>query len=83
MNNKKYYILFENHTDGMRFSEALSKENIKYVISPTPRKLSVCCGISIMYKKDDEEKIKDLINKEHLNYKSLESIESTIKNFYK
>lgn len=61
MEQIRYYILFPSYTEGMKLEKLLKKEKIKYTIVPTPRELSVCCGISIMYNKEDEEKIKELI----------------------
>lgn len=58
---EKNYIIFPNHSHGLKLESLLKSNNIKYVISPTPRKLSVCCGISIMYYKKDEESIKTII----------------------
>ncbi|NLY77453.1 MAG: DUF3343 domain-containing protein [Tissierellia bacterium] len=59
---EKNYILFPNHSQGLKLEKLLKANNIKYVISPTPRKLSTCCGISIMYNKEDEDRIKNIIN---------------------
>jgi hypothetical protein len=39
----------------------LVENNIKYTISPTPRELSICCGISIMINKEDRELVEKLI----------------------
>jgi len=58
---EKNYILFPNFSQGLKLESLLKAENIKYVVSPTPRKLSTCCGISIMYKKEDEDRIKKIV----------------------
>ncbi|WP_066507499.1 DUF3343 domain-containing protein [Abyssisolibacter fermentans] len=55
------YILFPNHNNGLLMEKVLKKNRIKYTISPTPRELSVCCGISIMIKKEDKERVEKLI----------------------
>ncbi|GFR35723.1 DUF3343 domain-containing protein [Thermobrachium celere] len=55
---EKNYILFPSYNQGLALESLLKSHNIKYVISPTPRQLSTCCGISIMYYKKDEEFIK-------------------------
>ncbi|MBS4538173.1 DUF3343 domain-containing protein [Clostridium sp. D2Q-11] len=46
--NSNTYILFPSHSDGLALEKKLKEESIKYTISPTPRSLSECCGISIM-----------------------------------
>ncbi|SHJ80797.1 Protein of unknown function [Hathewaya proteolytica DSM 3090] len=61
---KDFYILFHNYTEGLKLEALLKQNKIKYVISPTPRKLSSFCGMSIKYQKKDEERIAVLV-KEH------------------
>ncbi len=82
MQQIKYYILFPSHTEGMKMEIILKKENVKYTIVPTPRELSVCCGISIMYNKEDEEKIKALIISHNVKTLGLHSVNKKIKNPY-
>lgn len=55
-----YYILFESHTDAMAMYSTLKKNDIYAQISPTPRELSVCCGVSLLIKEEDIEKIRKL-----------------------
>lgn len=62
MENIRYYILFPSHTEGVKLESVLKKGNIKHIIVPTPRELSASCGIAIMYNKEDEEKIRELID---------------------
>ncbi|WBW96711.1 DUF3343 domain-containing protein [Oceanirhabdus sp. W0125-5] len=78
----KYYILFDSHTDGLKVESYLKKEGIKYTISPTPRQLSTCCGISIMYDIEDENRIKSIVQDNNLKVKGFYSLERTVKNFY-
>lgn len=72
---EKNYILFPNYSQGLKLEALLKKNNIKYVISPTPRKLSSSCGISIMYNKKDESTIKSIIKGNSINVKGLFSLE--------
>ncbi|OAA84910.1 DUF3343 domain-containing protein [Clostridium ljungdahlii] len=69
MGNKRYYILFPSHTEGMKMEKLLKGSKLEYTIVPTPREISSCCGISIMYSKKDEEEIK-LMARQH-NVKTL------------
>lgn len=72
---EKNYILFPNYSQGLKLESLLKANKIKYVISPTPRKLSSCCGISIMYNKVDEESIKALIEENSIEIKGLYTLE--------
>ncbi|MFD3158385.1 DUF3343 domain-containing protein [Haloimpatiens sp. FM7330] len=78
----KHYILFHNHTNGIKLESLLKKEKIKYIISPTPRQLSASCGISIIYNEKDEEKIKKIIKENHIETAGFHTIKKEIKNFY-
>ncbi|MGM0378422.1 MAG: DUF3343 domain-containing protein [Bacillota bacterium] len=72
---KYYYILFENHIDGMELEKALKNRNIDFIISPTPRELSSSCGISIRIDLELKNKVKEVINEENLNFESIEKLE--------
>lgn len=82
MEQTRYYILFPSHTEGIKMEELLKSKKIKYTIVPTPREISLCCGISIMYNKQDEEKIKELIDCNGVNISGLHSITREFKNPY-
>lgn len=71
---ERNYILFNSHSHGLELESFLKKNNINYTISPTPRKLSTSCGISIMYKKEDEEKIKKIIEENKIETKGFHTI---------
>lgn len=82
MQQIRYYILFPSHTEGIKMEAVLKKEKIKYTIVPTPRELSVSCGIAIMYNKEDEEKIKELIDIHSVKNSGLHSVNKKIINPY-
>lgn len=81
--NLKHYILFPSHSSGLALEGLLKKHKIKYVIVPTPRELSICCGISMEYAKQDEEFIKQLVEENNINILGFHSLEKKYKNFYK
>lgn len=64
MEDYNYYILFPNVTEGLKLEKRLIESSIKYTIVPSPRELSKCCGICIMYDSSDENSIK-LVVEEH------------------
>ena len=78
----RFFVLFPSHTVGMKLDSVLRKEGIKHTIVPTPRQLSVSCGISIMYNEEDGDRIKKLIEENKVNILSMESLEFEKKNFY-
>ncbi|MCM0651031.1 DUF3343 domain-containing protein [Clostridium swellfunianum] len=78
----KNYILFPNYTTGLTLEALLKKEKIKYTIVPTPRELSVSCGICMEYKKEDEEAIKSLVSDNSISIIGFKSLEKVYKKFY-
>jgi hypothetical protein len=67
----------------MALEAVLKKERIKYTIVPTPRELSVSCGISIQYNKEDEDNIRNLVEKNSINIIGFYSLEKKYNDFYK
>uniref|UniRef100_UPI0028DB59C6 DUF3343 domain-containing protein n=1 Tax=Mogibacterium timidum TaxID=35519 RepID=UPI0028DB59C6 len=45
-------------------------------ISPTPRELSVCCGVSILIKENDVSFIKELAEEQQLRYLSINGLDN-------
>ncbi len=82
MDELRFYVLFPNHTEGMKLDSILRKNGIKHTIVPTPRRLSVCCGISIMYNEEDRERIIKLIEENGVSILGMESLVHEKKNFY-
>ena len=62
-----YYILFQN-------------QGMYAQISPTPRELSVCCGVSLLVKGEDVERIKEIAESERLAYLSISGLNNTFDN---
>ena len=60
MKEIQYYVLFPNHDNGMRLYKKLKEEGVGAVIAPTPRSASKCCGISLLVKEKDIERIEIL-----------------------
>ncbi len=74
---EEYYVLFHNHHSGMELYQALKKQNIKTTIVPTPRRASACCGISLLIKEEDKEKIMECIKKEKIELYKIIALEKT------
>lgn len=75
-----YYVLFDNHTDAMAMYKTLRDEDIDAKISPTPRELSVCCGVSLLVHGEDVEHIKEIAAERSLNYNIIEGLNNTFDN---
>jgi len=63
---KECYILFPNHGEGLRLEENLKTYGINYVIVPTPRELSLSCGISIKISLNDRDRVEELIKEKDI-----------------
>lgn len=75
-----YYILFNNHTDAMEMYRAIKGESRYAQISPTPRELSVCCGVSLLIKDEDIPFIKELAETRGLRYISIQGLNNEFNN---
>jgi hypothetical protein len=82
MEEIRFYVLFPSHTEGMKLDSLLRKNGIKHTIVPTPRQLSVSCGISIMYQAEDGERISRLIEENSVKILGMRSLAFEKKNFY-
>lgn len=82
MEENNYYILFPNVTEGLKLEKLLKGNGIKYTIVPTPRELSKCCGICIMYEQCDEGSIKQITEDNSIKtegFRSLRKRKTTVK----
>lgn len=70
-----YYILFDNHEDAIILKKQLRKADIDVRISPTPRVLSVCCGVSLMFHDESFKAISDYIKNNNCTYQSIQCVE--------
>ena len=75
-----YYILFQNHTDATAMYRTLRGEGLYAQISPTPRELSVCCGVSLQVHGEDVEKIESIAKEKDLAYLSISGLNNTFDN---
>ena len=49
-------------------------------ISPTPRELSVCCGISLLIHEEDVDAIRELAEEQELQYIGIEGLNNEFNN---
>lgn len=57
----QYFILFPNHFEGLRLHKELKSRGVKATITPTPRRASSCCGISLLVTEEYIEAAKTAI----------------------
>lgn len=57
-----YYVLFHNHTEGLKLYRLLRERGIAVRISPAPRLVSVCCGMSLLAQEQDVDFIRTAID---------------------
>ncbi len=61
MNKEKYVIAFQSTQYAMKAEKELNQFEIKTI--PTPREITASCGLSILFKEEDLEKIKQELAK--------------------
>lgn len=74
MDAVQYYVLFENHDNGMRLYKSLKGEGIKCTIAPTPRQVSKCCGISLMVNEEDIPRIRECVQREQIEILDIKGV---------
>lgn len=75
---KFFYVLFNNHENGLKLNSLLKENSLKSTISPTPRSLSKCCGISLIVEEDELEDVKRVVKENDIEIIAIESLERDI-----
>ena len=59
----RYYILFDNHTQGMMLHELLDKQGLPNRIAPAPRDTDgkAACGMALLIHPDDIDAVRTCI----------------------
>lgn len=75
MNSKEFAILtFEGTQHAIKAESYLIKEGIKTKTIPTPRDITLSCGLAIRIDIDDIDKIKEFYDSGELKFKNLYSL---------
>jgi len=77
---KVYYVLFNNHTNGLKLHKILRSKGLTATISPTPRSLSKCCGISLIVDEKELDQVRVEISENDIEILAIESIEKDVNN---
>ncbi|WP_201750389.1 DUF3343 domain-containing protein [Senegalia massiliensis] len=81
---KQTYILFPSHSDGLALEKKLKEKSIKYIISPTPRSLSKCCGISIIIDPELQYLVEEIVEQnKDIEVSGIHTIEKKARNWFK
>lgn len=78
----KEYILatFESSNFAMQAESYFKKNNIKNQIIPTPREITLSCGLSLVLPVDKVNKISDAVDKKDITIKSLFKVTGNAEN---
>lgn len=78
MQKIQHYVLFPNHDNGMRLYKELKALGVRAQIAPTPREASKCCGISLMIREEDIDKIRECIREHGIEILKIAAVERDI-----
>ena len=77
---KVYYVLFNNHTNGLKLHKVLRSKGLTATISPTPRSLSKCCGVSLIVDEAELEEVREAIRENDIESLDIEYIKKDVNN---
>ena len=72
--NEMYIISFNSTHQAIKCDKAFGKNEIDYTVLPTPREISQSCGMSIRFGLEDIDTIKEIIDQNQIEYKSMHRI---------
>ena len=75
-----YYVLFNNHTNGLKLHKVLRSKGLTATISPTPRSLSKCCGVSLIVDEAELEEVRGAIRENDIEILDIEYIKKDVNN---
>lgn len=76
----RYYILFDNHTQGMMLHELLCNHDIPNRIAPAPRATDgkAACGMSLLIHPDDIDAVRKCIEENNAEYVNIVPLENQL-----
>ena len=76
----RYYILFDNHTQGMMLHELLDKQGLPNRIAPAPRDTDgkAACGMALLIHPDDIDAVRTCIEENHAEYVNIVPLENQL-----
>ena len=75
-----HVIVFDSTHQAMATESNLLEKKIEVKMIPTPREITLSCGLSLMFSENQVEKVKHIILEEGLNIKGIYRIDKLKKN---
>ncbi len=73
-----FYVLFNNHENGLKLNSKLKEKGLSSIISPTPRSLSKCCGISLIVDENELDEVRKVVEENDIEIITIESIQKDV-----
>lgn len=73
-----YYILFDSHEQAVKLHGQLKEAGLETAIAPTPRQVSVCCGVSLLVRENEMKSVSAYLAEHSCVYRSVERIEQEL-----
>ncbi len=73
-----WYVLFENHSQGLLLEKLLRKAGLRGTLVPTPRALSKSCGVALAINASEVEAVRALVKQENADILEIASMERDI-----
>ncbi len=70
-----WYVLFENHTQGLLLDGLLREAGLHGTIVPAPRALSTSCGVALALRADEVDAVRALVARESADILEIASME--------
>ena len=78
MKEVQHYVLFPNHDNGMRLYKKLKEEGVGAVIAHTPRSASKCCGISLLVREEDLDRVRRCVEEDRIEILDIAAVERDV-----
>lgn len=78
LNVLDWYVLFENHTQGLLLDGLLRAAGLHATIVPTPRALSQSCGVALAIRADEVGDVRALVEREGASILEIASMERDV-----
>lgn len=73
-----WYVLFNNHTQGLLLDRLLREAGLHATIVPTPRALNKSCGVALSLQADEVEAVRILVDRKKVKILDITCMEQDI-----
>lgn len=71
-----YYMLFNNSNEAFAMHQAMDQAGLSSRIAPTPRQLSICCGVTLLIEYEEIPAIKELAREKDLSFLGIQGLDN-------